>query len=115
MKVYVAECYVMNCLNTVTFLTYMHISVPYEFFSRDVFDLNTPPTCYNAYWSTMNLFIVYTPVSVHIIVSVWLSSHSPDIIHVTSIPTSFATFPFPCVIVNTNQRKMGQQDHSHVG
>ena len=38
-------------------------------------------------------------------------SHSPDIIHVTSIPTSFATFPFPCVIV---KRKMGEQGHSHI-
>ena len=40
--------------------------------------------------------------------------HSADIIHVTSIPTLFATFPFPCVIVNTNQRKMGEQGHSHI-
>ena len=57
---------------------------------------------------------------VSLIVSVYyswctLGSHSPDIIHVTSIPTLFATFPFPCVIVNTNQRKMGEQGYSHVG
>ena len=28
-----------------------------EFLSSDL--LTTPPTCYNAYWSTMNLLIVY--------------------------------------------------------
>ena len=46
-------CY-FSCLN----VTYVQMS-----FLVVTFDLNTPPTCYNAYWSTMNLLIVYIPVS----------------------------------------------------